>query len=120
MDSVNVYAMPKPPGANASLPPAVEVALARLGSDLATARKRRKQSLREWAARLQVSVPTLMRLERGDPSVSMGVYATAIWLIRRHEALGAVADPKEDLGALEAAVREATQRHRTRAGDGDG
>ncbi len=106
--------MPKLPGANVSLPHAVEVALARLGADLATARKRRKQSLREWAARLQVSVPTLMRMERGDASVSMGVYATALWLISRHEALGAVADPKEDLAALEAAVHEAAQRHRPR------
>jgi hypothetical protein len=114
IDSVNVYGMSKLPGCNANVPAAVEVALARLGADLATARKRRKQSLREWAARLQVSVPTLMRMERGDAGVSMGVWATATWLIQRHEALAAVADPKEDLAALETAVREAGQRHRQR------
>jgi hypothetical protein len=38
--------------------------LHRLGADLATARKRRRQSLRAWAARLDVSVPTLMKMER--------------------------------------------------------
>ncbi len=29
----------------------------------------------------------LMRLERGDPAVSMGVYATALWVINRHGVL---------------------------------
>lgn len=48
------------------LPSAVSVALARLGADLAVARKRRKQSLRAWAPRLNVSVPTLMKLEKGE------------------------------------------------------
>ena len=76
------------------------------------ARKRRRQSLKDWAARLQVSVPTLMRMEKGDPTVSMGVYATALWMINRQGALAAAAEPKEDLGALEAEIREAEQRHR--------
>jgi hypothetical protein len=66
--------------------------------------------LREWAKRLQVSVPTLLRMEKGDPSVSAGVYATAVWLIGRHESLGQVADPKEDLAALEAEIQTARQR----------
>ena len=90
-------------------------ALRRLGADLATARKRRAQSLKDWAARLQVSVPTLMRMERGDPAVSIGVYATALWLIGRHEALAAAAEPKEDVGALEAEIRAAELRHRPKS-----
>lgn len=93
-----------------SLPQAAGSALRKLGDDLATARKRRGQPLREWARRLQVSVPTLLRMEKGDPSVSAGVYATAVWLIGRHEALGRVADPKEDLAALEAEIQTARQR----------
>ena len=56
-----------------SLPSAAASALARLGADLALARKRRKQSLRSWATRLNVSVPTLTKLEKGDPTVSAGV-----------------------------------------------
>jgi len=92
------------------LPSAVGVALVRLGADLAVARKRRKQSLRAWALRLDVSVPTLMKLERGDPSVAMGVYATALWLVQRHDALGMLADPRHDVAALEGDVRAATRR----------
>ena len=97
----------------ASLPPASAAALRKLGGDLAMARKRRRQSLKDWAARLQVSVPTLMRMEKGDPTVSMGVYATALWMINRQEALATAAEPKEDLAALEAEIRQAEQRRST-------
>ena len=92
------------------MPSVAAGALARLGADLAIARKRRKQSLRNWAVRLNVSVPTLMKLEKGDPSVSMGVYATALWMLQRHEALGSLADPRHDVAALETEVRTASRR----------
>jgi transcriptional regulator with XRE-family HTH domain len=89
------------------MPPSTLAALAHLGADLAVARLRRKESLKTWAKRLGVSVPTLLRLEAGEPSVSLGVLATALWLIGRDGALGALATPKEDRGALELDVREA-------------
>ena len=104
--------MPKVASALQTLPSAATAALRQLGADLATARKRRKQSLRAWAARLDVSVPTLMRLEKGDPAVSMGVYATALWILNRHATLGAAAEPKEDLAALGNEVHVAARRHR--------
>ena len=102
--------MPRRSDALESLPPGVVTAFARLGSDLAIARKRRKQSLRDWAARLNVSVPTLVKMEKGDPTVSAGVYATALWLIKRHEAMAALADPQLDLVALENDIKTATRR----------
>lgn len=102
--------MSRPSVAIESLPQAARDALRKLGDDLTTARKRRGQPLREWAKRLGVSVPTLLRMEKGDPSVSAGVYATALWLIGRHEALGNVGDPKEDLAALEVEIQTARQR----------
>jgi hypothetical protein len=71
----------------------------------------------DWATRLQVSVPTLRRMESGDPAVSMGVYATALWLINRHETLAHAADPKEDLAALEAEIRRAENRQGVRRRD---
>lgn len=107
--------MPQVASAIETLPAAASAALRKLGADLATARKRRKQPLRAWAARLDVSVPTLMRMEKGDPAVSMGVYATALWMMGRHDALADVADPKEDRAALENEVSAAAQRGR-RAG----
>lgn len=97
-----------------SFPSAGSAVLKKLGADLATARKRRKQSMADWAARLQVSTPTLRRMEQGDPAVSMGVYATALWLINRHDALAQAAEPKEDLAALEAEIRRAESRQGVR------
>ena len=104
--------MSKPAAAAEFLPAAVERALKDLGANLALARQRRKESQRTWASRLSVSVPTLIRMEKGDPSVSAGLYATALWLIQRHEALGALADPQYDLAALEQEVGAARERYR--------
>ena len=104
--------MPQVAAAIETMPPAAMLALRKLGADLATARKRRKQPLRAWAARLDISVPTLMKMEKGDPAVSAGVYATALWIIGRHDALASAADPKEDMAALENEINAAAQRHR--------
>ena len=93
-----------------NLPNAVLVQLRMLGDYLAVARKRRREPVRLWAERIGVSAPTLLRMEKGDPSVSMGVYATALWLMGRSSALGELAAPEHDMGALEDAVRVARQR----------
>lgn len=93
-----------------SLPPVAVGALRQLGEHLAIARARRRESQRAWAARIGISVPTLIRLEKGDPSVGMGVYASALWLMGRAQALGEIAAPATDLGALELDVRAARRR----------
>jgi transcriptional regulator with XRE-family HTH domain len=102
--------MPKSSAVAASLPPIAESALRQLGENLAIARSRRKESQRAWAARIGVSVPTLIRMERGDATVGMGVYASALWLMGRIQALPDVAAPAQDLGALERDVRVARRR----------
>ncbi len=102
--------MPKSPQALTELPPAVAARLRELGEHLAIARKRRKQSLRAWAQRIGVSEPTLVRMERGDPGVGMGIYATALWLMGRAQALPDLAAPAHDVGALEEEVRAAVAR----------
>jgi transcriptional regulator with XRE-family HTH domain len=107
--------MPKQPEALSSLPPAVGSALRALGENLAIARVRRKESQRTWARRLGISVPTLIRLEQGDPGVGMGIYATALWLVGRIDAIAEAADPAKDRGALELDVREAVQRRAVRS-----
>ncbi|GAB2483699.1 MAG: XRE family transcriptional regulator [Comamonas sp.] len=93
-----------------SMPPAVLASLRQLGEHLAIARKRRREPLKAWAQRIGVSEPTLIRMERGDPSVSFGAYATALWLIGRSPALAELAAPEHDLGALESSVRAAQAR----------
>ena len=99
--------MPKATKAIQQLPPATLGALQKLGADLAVARLRRKESLRTWAKRLGVTLSTLQRLEAGDPTVRIGIVASALWLINRDGALGNLAAPEHDQGALELSVREA-------------
>jgi hypothetical protein len=60
-------------------------------------------------------VPTLQRLEAGDPSVGVGIVATALWLINRDGELGTLAAPEHDQGAIEMDVREAVELGRARA-----
>ncbi len=102
--------MPKSSAHNDWLPPQAIKALHELGANLALARVRRKESLRSWSKRMGVSVRTLQRLEDGDPGVGMGVYAAALWLMARADALPALADPSLDRGALELDVRVARKR----------
>jgi len=107
--------MPKTARALLQLPPATAGAIEKLGADLAVARLRRKESLRSWAQRLGVTVPTLQRLEAGDPSVGIGIVATALWLIKRDGELRNLAAPEHDQGAIEMDVRAAVELGRARA-----
>jgi transcriptional regulator with XRE-family HTH domain len=107
--------MPKSPQALLTMPPAAAQALRALGENLAIARTRRRESQRVWAKRLGVSIPTLIRMERGDPGVGAGIYVTALWLIGRSSALPDLAAPDQDRGALESDVRAAVTRRAVRS-----
>ncbi len=106
--------MPKASQAVTSLPPQVGDGLRALGQNLAIARLRRNESQRVWAQRLGVSIPTLIRLEQGDPGVGIGIVATALWLMGRSDALPELADPQHDRGALEQDVRKVLRRRAAR------
>jgi transcriptional regulator with XRE-family HTH domain len=49
-----------------------------LGEYIKIARKRRKISVRAFAERMLVSPPTVIALEKGRPSVSLGVFLQAL------------------------------------------
>ncbi|MBK5915726.1 XRE family transcriptional regulator [Rhodocyclus purpureus] len=102
--------MPKQSRSLSSMPPLVLAQLKQLGENLAIARKRRKEARRLWAERIGVTEPTLARMEKGDPSVAFGTYATALWLIGRAQAIAELAAPEFDRGALENDVRAARLR----------
>jgi transcriptional regulator with XRE-family HTH domain len=110
-----VFVIPKRSEALIAMPPAVAAALRALGDNLAIARVRRRESQRAWAKRLGVSVPTLIRMERGDSGVGAGIYATALWLMGRISALPELAAPASDRGALEREVRTANKRRAVRS-----
>jgi transcriptional regulator with XRE-family HTH domain len=60
------------------LSPRVVEALARFGASLKNIRKRRRTPMAHAAYRAAISRSTLHKVERGDPGVSLGVYATVL------------------------------------------
>ena len=72
--------------------------------------------MKAWANRIGVSVPTLQRLEAGDPSVAIGIVATALWLIRREGELAKLAAP-ETVNTMPEKTLEATFDHGPIHGD---
>jgi len=104
--------MGKSSAATKTIPANPARALQALGEHLRVARERRGESLRAWAARMDVSVPTLRRMESGDPTVGMGVYATALWLCGRDQALAEVMAPESDSAALELDIARTSRRRK--------
>jgi transcriptional regulator with XRE-family HTH domain len=84
-----------------SLPLPVIRALRQLGHDLALARRRRGISTVDMAERLFISRRTLWRLENGDPTVSLGAFASATFVLQIHDRLAQLAAPAQDTLAFE-------------------
>lgn len=61
-----------------SLSPGVRRVLRTLGDDIKTARRKRRITQADLAARMGVSVGTVKRLETGDPGVGIGSLAMAL------------------------------------------
>ena len=63
------------------LPLEAQFALEALGRRIAAARKERDYSQRAFAQMMGVSLTTLVSLEKGLPTVQIGHYARAAWLL---------------------------------------
>lgn len=79
-----------------TLPRAARQALVKLGADIAVARKKRRISTVSMAERAFISRATLYKVEKGDPTVSMGIYATVLAILGLAGGLGEVADRIND------------------------
>jgi transcriptional regulator with XRE-family HTH domain len=79
-----------------ALPLPVRRGLKKLGEDIALARRRRRISTQSMAERLQVSLKTLQRLEKGDPTVAVGTVATAMLVLSELERFTNLLDTAHD------------------------
>lgn len=79
-----------------TLPPRVRRALAKLGADIALARKKRNLTIMMMAERLGVARTTYLRVEKGDPSVALGTYAMAFFVFGFSDVLGEILDVRRD------------------------
>lgn len=96
------------------MPLPVGRALRKLGADIRDARRRRRIQTAVMADRIQVSPPTLRRLEAGDPSVSMGAYATALYVLGLVERVADLADLAQDPVGRQLASEDLPLRIRSR------
>jgi transcriptional regulator with XRE-family HTH domain len=79
-----------------SLPADTSGSIIKLGERIMIARKRRRLSSEEMAKRMFVSRKTLFRLEKGDPGISLGVFASALLVLGLDKDLLLIADPERD------------------------
>ena len=63
------------------MPRALGKALALMGERIMLARKRRHLSMQDIADRATVSRLTVSKVEHGDPSVAMGIYARVLYAL---------------------------------------
>ena len=79
-----------------ALPIAVRRSLKKFGQDLSIARRRRRLTMELVAERALVTRKTLGRVERGDASVSLGIYATVMFVLGLSARLDMLADAGDD------------------------
>src|ERR1700754_976721 len=83
------------------LPGSLRRSIAKLGGDIAIARRKRSLTVDMMAQRIGVHKTTYLKVEKGDPRVAFGVYAMALFVLGLSEGLTAVADPgRDDTGLL--------------------
>jgi transcriptional regulator with XRE-family HTH domain len=86
--------------AQSALPLSVRKTLKKLGEDISLARKRRRLTKDAVAERAFIVRNTLTRVEKGDPRVSIGIYATVLFVLGFVDHLADVADPLSDAVGL--------------------
>ncbi|MBA3896063.1 MAG: helix-turn-helix domain-containing protein [Sphingomonadaceae bacterium] len=74
------------------MPLPVKRALAKLGADIKAARLRRRITTTLMAERAFVARSTLQKVEQGNPGVSLGVYATVLFILGLSERIADLAD----------------------------
>ena len=99
------------------LPSKVRNNLQTLGIQIKMARKRRKLSLATLAERAQCSQLTLIRVEKGEPTVSIGIYARVLYALGLHNDLTLVA--KADLAGNAIVNNEVMKRNEKNIDDYD-
>jgi len=84
-----------------------------LGRRLRAARLGRNEPMALFAERLGVSESTVRSMERGLPTVQIGTWLNALWLLDRLDDIRHVLEPRESL--LDRARAEREHRPRQRA-----
>jgi DNA-binding XRE family transcriptional regulator len=97
------------------LPLPVARSLRKLGHDIKDARRRRRIPAEIAAQRASISRTTLVKIEKGEPGVAIGNYATVLFMLGMTQRLSDLADAKTDSVGLQLEEEHLPQRiHRPR------
>ncbi len=88
--------------------------LKELGLRLRKERLSRNESQAVFAARVGVSIPTLYKMESGDPTIPIGRWSTALFILDRLDELDTILQQQEDLFAKYAKSVTATRKRASR------
>ena len=100
------------------LPIPVQIALRSLGKNISNARRRRRIAMELMSERAGFSRITLYKIEKGDPSVSMGAYASALFVLGMTDHLVLIADASRDIVGRELEEENLPKRIRVPQGKG--
>jgi transcriptional regulator with XRE-family HTH domain len=81
----------------ANLPIPALRALRKLGQDINDARRRRRITIELMAERAGLSKATIAKVEKGDPTASIGAYSTVLFVLGLTDRLNDLADSSHDL-----------------------
>ncbi len=87
--------------APSTLPRRARQALLKLGQDISVARKKRRFSTVSMAERAFISRSTYTKIEKGDPTVSFGAYASVLAILGMADGIGQLADRSKDTVGLD-------------------
>jgi DNA-binding XRE family transcriptional regulator len=96
------------------MPPRVRQSLVKFGADMALGRRKRGLTTAMMAERIGVSRATYSRVEKGDPTVSMGVYAMAVFVLGLGTPFAEIADARVDEHGLALDAERVPKRVRAR------
>jgi transcriptional regulator with XRE-family HTH domain len=95
------------------LPIPVRRLLRKLGQDIRDARLRRRIPVAVVAERASISRMTLNKVEKGEPGVALGIYATVLFVLGIADRLSDLADVKHDVTGLQLQEELLPRRIRT-------
>jgi transcriptional regulator with XRE-family HTH domain len=84
--------------------------LRQIGIHLTVARRRRGMSTSELASRMGVDRRTLSQLEKGSPTVSLGVFFQALSTLNLLRGIEEVVRPENDVNAIATNLRRVRKR----------
>lgn len=80
------------------LPSSAKTSLLILGESIRVARKRRAWTIADLASKMDVSAPTVIALEKGRSTVSLGVLCSALWMLGLDQELQKLASSQDPKG----------------------